>query len=91
MTECHHKALEFKKGDHVFLRVTLITSVGRALKSRNLTSCFIGPYQILKRIGEMAYQITFPPLFANLHDVFHVSPLRRYISDSSHVFQVDDV
>lgn len=41
------KSLEFQEGDHVFLRVTRITGVGRALKSRKLTSHFIGMYQIL--------------------------------------------
>lgn len=37
------KELEFQEGDHIFLRVTLVTGVGRALKSRKLTPCFIGP------------------------------------------------
>ncbi|KAI5428797.1 hypothetical protein KIW84_033704 [Lathyrus oleraceus] len=77
--------------DHVFLRVTPITGVGRALKSKKLTPRFIGPYQILERIGEVAYRIALPPSLANLHEVFHVSQLRRYIPDPSHVVQVDDV
>ena len=38
------KDLEFQAGDHVFLRVTPVTGVGQALKSKKLTSCFIGPY-----------------------------------------------
>ena len=54
------KALEFQEGNHVFLRVTLITSVGQALKSQKLIMHFIGPYQILQRIGDMAYQIALP-------------------------------
>lgn len=37
------KALEFQEGDHVFLRDTHVTGVGRALKSKKLTPCFIGP------------------------------------------------
>ena len=61
------------------------------MKSKKLTPRFIGPYQILERIGEVAYRIALPPSLANLHDVFHVSQLRRYISDPSHVVQVDDV
>ena len=79
------KALEFEKDEHVFLRVTPITGVGRALKSRKLTPRFIGPYQISERVGEVAYQIALPPSLSNLHDVFHVSQLRRYIADPSHV------
>ena len=45
--EKRRKDLEFQAGDHVFLRVTHVTGVGRALKSKKLTSRFIGPYQIL--------------------------------------------
>ena len=54
------KDLEFEVGDHVFLRVTPWTRVGRALKSRKLTPHFICPFQILKRVGPVAYQITLP-------------------------------
>ena len=52
---------------------------------------FIGIYQISEKIGEVAYRITLAPSLANLHDVFHVSLLRRYIPDPSHVIQMDDV
>lgn len=79
------KTLEFQEGDHIFLRVTPVTGVGRALKSRKLTPRFVGPYQILQRIREMSYRIALPPPIVNLHDMFHVSQLRRYISDPSHV------
>ena len=75
----------------MYLRVTLVIRVGRALKSRKLMPCFIGPYQILQRIGEVDYQIVLLPLLANLHDVFHVSQLRRYISDPSHMIKVGEV
>jgi len=85
------KALEFEKDEHAFLRVTPITGVGRALKSRKLTPRFIGPYQISERVGEVAYRIALPPSLSNLHDVFHVSQLRRYIADPSHVVPLDDV
>ena len=85
------KDLEFSEGDHVFMRVTPMTGIGRALKSKKLTPRFIGPFQITKRVGKVAYQIALPPSLANLHDVFHVSQLRRYIADPSHEIQVDDV
>ncbi|XP_050902797.1 uncharacterized protein LOC127115254 [Lathyrus oleraceus] len=85
------KSLEFEVDDHVFLRVTLVTGVGRALKSRKLTAHFFGLYQIFKKVGDVAYRITLPLSLANLHDVFHVSQLRRYIANPSHVVQLDDV
>jgi len=65
--------LMFEAGDHVFLRVTPTAGIGRKLKSRKLTPRFIGPYQIMRRIGPVAYEIALPPHLANLHNVFHVS------------------
>lgn len=58
--------------------------------SQNLTLHFVGPQQILGRIEEVAYRIALPRPLANLHDMFHVSHLKRYIQDPSHVIQVDD-
>ncbi|MCI15903.1 hypothetical protein A2U01_0037043 [Trifolium medium] len=82
------KDIEFQEGDHVFLRAT---GVGRTLKAKKLTSRFIGPYQILERIEKVAYRIALPPSLSNLHDVFHVSQLRKYIADPSHVIESDDI
>ena len=67
------RPLEFEAEDHVFLRVTRTTGVGRALRSRKLSPKFLGLYQILRRIGPVAYEIALPPQLANLHPVFHVS------------------
>ena len=68
-----------------------MTGVGRALKSKKLTSRFIRPYQISERVRNVAYRVALPPNLSNLHDVFHVSQLRKYISDPSHVIHMDDV
>nr|KYP56886.1 Transposon Ty3-G Gag-Pol polyprotein [Cajanus cajan] len=85
------KPLEFSEGEYVFLKVTPTTGVGRAIKAKKLNPKFIGSYQILKRIGPVAYQIALPSFLSNLHDVFHVSQLRKYIRDSSHVVEMDEV
>jgi len=85
------RPLEFEAGDHVFLMVTLTAGIGRALRSRKLTPRFIGPYQIMRRIGLAAYEISLPPHLANLHNVFHVSQLRKYIADPTHVMEQDDI
>lgn len=60
-------------GEHVFLKVMPTMSVGRAIKSKKLTPKFLGPYQILRRVGPVAYEVDLPPFLANLHNVFHVS------------------
>ncbi|XP_058761761.1 uncharacterized protein LOC131635178 [Vicia villosa] len=85
------KDLEFQAGDHVFLRVTPVTGVGRTLKSKKITPHFIGPYQISEKVGNVAYRMALPPNLSNLHDVFHVSQLEKYISDPSLVIHMDDV
>ena len=46
---------------------------------------FIGPFEILKRIGEVAYHFALPPQLSNMHNVFHVSMLRKYEPDLSHI------
>jgi len=85
------RPLEFEAGDHVFLRVTPTAGIGRAIKSRKLTPRFVGPYQILRRIGVAAYEIALPPHLTNLHNVFHVSQLRKYVADPSYVLESDDI
>ena len=45
----------------------------------------MGPFEILEKIGPVAYRLALTPDFTNMHDVFHVSVLRKYIADSSHV------
>jgi hypothetical protein len=75
---------EFKVGDHVFLKVKANRS---SLKSGNyskLAACYCGPFEILERIGPVAYMIAFPASMS-IHNVFHVSLLKKYIPDANHV------
>ncbi|XP_042409757.1 uncharacterized protein LOC121998771 [Zingiber officinale] len=46
---------------------------------------YIGPFQILERIGEVAYRVALPPSLTGVHDLFHVSMLRRYVPHPSHI------
>lgn len=75
----------------MFLRVTLMTCVGQALKSRKLTQCFIAPYQILKRVGKVIERVGLPSYLSNIHSVFKISQMRKYIPDLTHVIQLEDV
>ncbi|XP_075507587.1 uncharacterized protein LOC142544423 [Primulina tabacum] len=56
-----------------------------------LAPCYIGPYTIVKRIGLLAYRLDLPQSFSAIHDVFHVSMLRKYEPDPSHVTRPEDV
>nr|CAD1821816.1 unnamed protein product [Ananas comosus var. bracteatus] len=49
-----------------------------------LSPWYIGPYEILERVGTVAYRLALPPKLADVHNVFHVSNLRKYIHDSEH-------
>ncbi|XP_056688455.1 uncharacterized protein [Spinacia oleracea] len=52
-----------------------------------LSPRYISPYEVLKRVGEVAYQLALPMELANVHNVFHVSQLRKYVHDPNHVIQ----
>ena len=54
-----------------------------------LSPGFIGPYDILERVGPVAYKLALPPDLDKIHSVFHVSMLKRYRSDPSHVLLVE--
>ncbi|XP_042467297.1 uncharacterized protein LOC122050461 [Zingiber officinale] len=79
------RPLEFSVGDHVFLRVSPTKGVKRFGLRGKLAPRYIGPFEILERIGAVAYRLALPPSLLGVHDVFHVSMLRRYVPDSTHV------
>ncbi|GKV13390.1 hypothetical protein SLEP1_g24400 [Rubroshorea leprosula] len=56
-----------------------------------LSPRYIGPYPILKRVGEVAYQLELPGNLASVHDVFHVSLLRKYIPDPIHIIDPEPI
>ena len=60
-------------------------------KKGKLSPRFIGLYEILERVRLVAYWLALPPELTKLHYVFHVSMLRRYRSDESHILPVQDV
>ena len=50
-----------------------------------LSPRFIGPYEVIEKVGPVAYRLALPPELEKIHNVFHISMLRRYRSDPSHV------
>ena len=79
------RPLEFEVGDHVFLKVMPKRGVVRFGKRGKLSPRFIGPFEILERIGTVAYRLALPPSMSGVHEVFHVSMLRKYTPDPAHV------
>nr|GFC49418.1 hypothetical protein [Tanacetum cinerariifolium] len=81
----HRRSLEFQPGDHVFLKVTPARGVRRFDIKGKLSPRFIGPFEILDRVGEVSYRLALPPQLSHVHDVFHVSLLRGYKYHPLHV------
>jgi len=81
------RPLEFAEGDKVFLKVSPIKGMVRGGKRNKLDPRYIGPFEILERIGPLAYRLALPPEIEKIHDVFHVSQLRKYVPDPSHVLK----
>ena len=77
--------LEFEASDHVFLEVMPKWGVVKFGKRSKLSPRFIGPFEILERVGTIAYQLALPPSLSGVHEVFHVSMLRKYTPDPNHV------
>ena len=83
--EVRRRPLEFEVGDHVFLKVMPKRGVICFSKRGKLSPRFIRPFEILERIGTVAYRLALLPSMIGVHEVFHVSMLRKYISDPAHV------
>lgn len=86
-----HRPLRSSVGDRVFLRVSPMKGVMRFGRRGKLSPRYIGPFEILRTVGEVTYELALPPAFSAIHPVFHVSMLRRYIPDESHVLQYDAI
>ena len=52
---------------------------------------FIGSYEVIEKVGPVAYRLALPPELEKIHNVFHVSMLRRYKSDPSHVVSLETI
>ncbi|KAJ0627218.1 putative nucleotidyltransferase, Ribonuclease H [Helianthus annuus] len=81
----HRRALEFNVGERVFLRVSPCKGVRRFGIKGKLSPRFIGPFEILERIGEVSYRLALPPQLSHVHNVFHISLLRGYNYHPLHV------
>ncbi|KAA3461461.1 Chromo domain-containing protein [Gossypium australe] len=78
-------------GDKVFLKVSPWKKVLRFGHKGKLSPRFIGPYEVIERIEPVAYRLALPPELNRIHNVFHMSMMRRYRSDPSHVITLTEV
>src|SRR5262249_1617813 len=85
------KELSFEVGDHVFLKVSSTKGIIRFGQRGKLNPRYIDPFEILERIGAVAYRLALPPSLDGVHNVFHVSMLKKYMVDLSHVIEPPSV
>ncbi|XP_062158723.1 uncharacterized protein LOC133866198 [Alnus glutinosa] len=80
---CHE--LEFSNGNLVYLKVSRMQNVCCFGNKGKLSPRYVGPFKVLKQVSSLAYKIEMPANLAGVHDVFHVSQLRKCIHDPSQV------
>ena len=85
------KDLEFEVEDRVFLKLSPWKGVVRFGKRGKLSPRYIGPFEIVERIGPVAYRLNLLVELSRIHIVFHISMLRKYISDPSHVLGAPEI
>jgi hypothetical protein len=83
--------LEFEVGDHVHLQVFLMKGVCRFSVKGKLAPRYIGPYPIIDKYGPMSYQVELPTRLSGVHNVFHVSQLKRCLKPPIDVFIEDTI
>lgn len=85
------KDMNCEEGEQVLLKVSPWKGVTRFGKKGKLSPRFVGPFEILRRVGKVAYELALPPHMSHIHNVFHVSMLKRYNPDLSHVIDYEPI
>ncbi|GJZ00421.1 putative reverse transcriptase domain-containing protein [Tanacetum coccineum] len=89
--DVRHKPLEFQVGDRVMLKVSPWKGVIRFGKRGKLNPRYIGPFKMLVKIGTVAYRLELPQQLSRVHSTFHVSNLKKCLSDESLVIPLDEI
>ncbi|GKC06462.1 putative reverse transcriptase domain-containing protein [Tanacetum coccineum] len=85
------KPLEFSVGDYVLLKVSPCKGVVRFRKKRKLAPIFVGPFDIIEKVGTVAYQLDLPEELNGVHDTFRVSNLKKCLADPTLQVPLDEI
>ena len=87
----YHIDCSYEVGDKVFLRVDPHKISIKFGKGAKISPRFVGPFEVVENKRHVAYRLALHDSLRNMHDVFHVSVLRHYISDLSHVIDISSL
>ncbi|GKG10758.1 hypothetical protein Tco_0342158, partial [Tanacetum coccineum] len=85
------KPLEFSVGDYVLLKVSPWKGVVHFRKKGNLASRFVGPFEIIEKVGPVAYRLDLPEELNGVHDMFYVSNLKKCLADPTLQVPLDEI
>jgi hypothetical protein len=85
------RELSFEVGDFVYLKVSPMRGLRRFKVRGKLAPRFIGPFKILEKRGEVAYLLELSPQLSNVHDVFHVSQLKKCLRVPEEQIPMEDL
>ncbi|GKD76567.1 hypothetical protein Tco_1339188, partial [Tanacetum coccineum] len=85
------KLLEFSVGDYVLLKVSPWKGVVRSGKKWKLALRFVKPFEIIEKVGPVAYKLDFPKELDGVHDTFHVSNLKKCLADLTLQVLLDEI
>jgi hypothetical protein len=85
------RPLEFEETNHEYLKVSPLRRMRRFKVKGKLSPRFIGPFRVFRQVGEMAYQLELLDNLSDVHNVFHVSQLKKYLCVPKEQLPVDDL
>nr|GEY98612.1 putative reverse transcriptase domain-containing protein [Tanacetum cinerariifolium] len=85
------KPLEFGVGDYVLLKVSPWKCVVRFGKKEKLAPRFVGPFEIIEKVGPVAYRLDLPEELNGVHDTFHMSNLKKCLADPTQQVPLDEI
>lgn len=80
----NYKPLEYEIGDHIFLKISSARGIIRFGSKGKFSPRYIGSFEVLERVGMVAFRLTLSPFLAGVHNVFPVLQLRKYVADDSY-------
>ncbi|XP_052197241.1 uncharacterized protein LOC127804420 [Diospyros lotus] len=83
--------LEFQQGDKVYLKIIHSQVISQGKEKKKLSPRYIGLYEILERVGVVAYRLALPPTMSNIHNIFHISRLRKHEPDPTQKIPVEAI